>query len=198
MASTAHQEAASALGAELKTSATTVLADQAEQIAREKYGFVGRAEWLWGEKDSNYRLTLDNGSEYLLKILNPAENPAMTSMHSQALLHVEAADPGIPIQRIIRTLDGEADFRMTDDEGATRGVRMVTFVPGNPRNRSRILRSSAIALVRCWVGCRRLFKVSHMKPPIIASPGTCLTQRGCGTCCPSSATRRNEGGWRRR
>jgi len=130
MASTAHQEAASALGAELKTSATTVLADQAEQIAQEKYGFVGRAEWLWGEKDSNYRLTLDNGSEYLLKILNPAENPAMTSMHSQALLHVEAADPGIPIQRIIRTLDGEADFRMTDDEGATRGVRMVTFVPG--------------------------------------------------------------------
>jgi len=130
MASKAHQGTASGLGAELKTSATTVLADQAERIAREKYGLDGRAEWLWGEKDSNYRLTLADGTEYLLKILNPAENPAMTSMHSQALLHVEAEDPGIPIQRIIRTRNGEADFRMTDDEGGTRGVRMVTFVPG--------------------------------------------------------------------
>ncbi|AYD02615.1 phosphotransferase [Neorhizobium sp. NCHU2750] len=130
MASTASQGAASGLGAELKTGATAVPPDQAERIAREKYGLKGRAEWLWGEKDSNYRLTLDDGTEYLFKVLNPAENPAMTSMHSQALLHVEAADPGIPIQRIIRTVDGEADFRMTDDDGATRGVRMVTFVPG--------------------------------------------------------------------
>lgn len=130
MASTADQGAASVLGAELKTCATAVLADQAERIALEKYGLDGKAEWLWGEKDSNYRLTLADGTEYLLKILNPAENPAMTSMHSQALLHVEAADPGIPIQRIIRTLDGEADFRMTDVEGGTRGVRMVTFAPG--------------------------------------------------------------------
>ncbi|WP_313198760.1 phosphotransferase [Rhizobium sp.] len=130
MASTASQGAASGLGAELKTGATAVPPDQAERIAREKYGLTGKVEWLWGEKDSNYRLTLDDGTEYLFKVLNPAENPAMTSMHSQALLHVEAADPGIPIQRIIRTLDGEADFRMTDDEGGTRGVRMVTFAPG--------------------------------------------------------------------
>lgn len=130
MASTASQGTASGLGAELKTGATAVPPDQAERIAREKYGLSGKAEWLWGEKDSNYRLTLDDGREYLFKVLNPAENPAMTNMHSQALLHVEAADPGIPIQRIIRTLDGEADFRMTDDEGGTRGVRMVTFAPG--------------------------------------------------------------------
>jgi hydroxylysine kinase len=130
MASMASQEVAGGLGAELETGVTAVPPDQAERIAREKYGLVGKAEWLWGEKDSNYRLTLDDGTHYLFKVLNPAEPPAMTSMHSQALLHVEAADPGIPIQRIIRTLDGEADFRMIDDDGGTRGVRMVTFVPG--------------------------------------------------------------------
>lgn len=118
------------LGAELKTGVTAVTPDQAEHIARTKYGFDGKAEWLWGEKDSNYRLTRDDGTRYLLKVLNPAEPPSMTNMHSQALLHVEAADPGIPIQRIIRTLEGEADFRMTDDDGGTRGVRMVTFAPG--------------------------------------------------------------------
>ncbi|WP_047464364.1 phosphotransferase [Rhizobium rhizogenes] len=118
------------IGAELKTDAAAIPADQAEAIARDKYGLDGRVEWLWGEKDSNYRLTLPDGREYLFKVLNPAEDPGMTSMHSQALLHVEAVDPGIPVQRIIRTLDGEADFRMTDADGGTRGVRMVTFLPG--------------------------------------------------------------------
>ncbi|MBB3609740.1 phosphotransferase [Rhizobium sp. BK602] len=118
------------IGAELKTGAAAVPADQAEAVAREKYGLDGRMQWLWGEKDSNYRLTLADGRDYLFKVLNPAEDPGMTSMHSQALLHVEAADPGIPVQRIIRTLDGEADFRMTAEDGGTRGVRMVTFLPG--------------------------------------------------------------------
>lgn len=118
------------IGAELKTSAAAVPADQAEAIARDRYGLDGRVEWLWGEKDSNYRLTLADGREYLFKVLNPAEDPGMTAMHSQALLHVEAVDPGIPVQRIIRTLDGEADFRMADADGGTRGVRMVTFLPG--------------------------------------------------------------------
>ncbi|CAN7621504.1 phosphotransferase [Rhizobium rhizogenes] len=118
------------IGAELKTDAAAIPANQAETIARDKYGLDGRVEWLWGEKDSNYRLTLPDGREYLFKVLNPAEDPGMTSMHSQALLHVEAVDPGIPVQRIIRTLDGEADFRMIDADGGTRGVRMVTFLPG--------------------------------------------------------------------
>lgn len=118
------------LGAELETGVTAVPPDQAEMIARQHYGLTGKAEWLWGEKDSNYRLTLENGTAYLLKILNPAEDPKVTAMHSQALLHVEATDPGIPVQRIIRTRDGAADFRFVADDGGERGVRMVTFVPG--------------------------------------------------------------------
>ncbi|MGF9564319.1 phosphotransferase [Neorhizobium sp. BT27B] len=118
------------LGAELETGAVAVPPDQAEMIAREHYGLVGRAEWLWGEKDSNYRLTLEDGTAYLLKILNPAEDPQVTAMHSQALLHVEARDPGIPVQRIIKTREGAADFRFVADDGGERGVRMVTFVPG--------------------------------------------------------------------
>ena len=122
--------AATTVGAELKTEAVIVSAQEAEAIARENYGLDGKAEWLWGEKDSNYRLTLADGTEYLLKILNPAESQVVTAMHSQALIHVEAHDPEIPIQRIIPTVDGEADFRTVDRRGQERSVRMVTFVPG--------------------------------------------------------------------
>lgn len=131
MASSAMtRETASGLGSELKTGAAPVPPERAEHLAREKYGFSGRAEWLWGEKDSNYRLTLENGTAYLMKILNPGEDPALTGMHSGALLHVEAVDPDIPVQRIVKTLDGEADFRIGADGGEARSVRMVTFLPG--------------------------------------------------------------------
>ncbi|MGV4797137.1 phosphotransferase [Rhizobium sp. F40D2] len=119
-----------ALGAELETASVPVPCDKVQQIARDYYGLSGRAEWLWGEKDSNYRLMLEDGTAYLLKILNPAEDSLVTSMHSLALLHVERADPGIPTQRVIHTRDGATDFRLVADDGSERGVRMVTFAPG--------------------------------------------------------------------
>jgi hydroxylysine kinase len=128
-----HGEA-DVLGAELKTGVIAVPADQAERIALEHYGLVGRAEWLWGEKDSNYRLTVTEGDQagrdYLFKVLNPAEDPDVTAMHSQALLHMLAVAPDVPVQRIVPTAAGEADFLITADDGTARSVRMVTFVPG--------------------------------------------------------------------
>ena len=118
------------LGAELETASVPVSSEQAQQIACDHYGLSGRATWLWGEKDSNFRVTLEDGTPYLLKILNPAEDPLVTSMHSLALLHVEEVDPGIPTQRVILTREGAADFRFVADDGTERGVRMVTFAPG--------------------------------------------------------------------
>jgi Ser/Thr protein kinase RdoA (MazF antagonist) len=152
MSATTTNAAERMLGAELETSAIAVPPAQAEQIARDHYGLVGRAEWLWGEKDSNYRLTLEDGTAYLLKILNPAEDPLVTSMHSEALLHVQAMDPGIPVQRIIRTRDGAADFRFVADDAAAShritwdmkhagGTRDLMPAFADPRERARLERS---------------------------------------------------------
>jgi len=157
-------------GAELKTDAVIVKPEEAEAIALEKYGLEGRAEWLWGEKDSNYQLTLADGTHYLLKILNPGESPAVTRFHSQALLEVEQQDAGIPLQRVIRNLDGEADFRITDSAGQERSVRVVTFVPGSAQtdsehsstqryNAGRMLARLQLAL--------QGFKYDSLLPPII-------------------------------
>ncbi|MBP2171393.1 Ser/Thr protein kinase RdoA (MazF antagonist) [Erwinia toletana] len=129
-------ERGAAMGAELTTSAVIVQAAEAEAIARRVYGFDGRAEWLWGEKDSNYRLTLQQGREYLLKILSPAEDPAVSAMHSAALQHVEQVDGGIPVQRVIATLEGEANHLITDKSGQQRSVRLVTFLPGIAQRRA--------------------------------------------------------------
>lgn len=126
-----------AMGAELNTGAAVIQADEAEAIARRVFGLAGSAEWLWGEKDSNYRLALPEGSEYLLKILNPAEDPQVSMMHSAALLHVEQADEGIPLQRVIPTLNGEVTHLITDQNGQERSVRLVTFLPGIAQRRAQ-------------------------------------------------------------
>lgn len=127
-----------AVGTELTSDAAAVGPTEAERIAREVYGLEGRAEWLWGEKDSNYRLSLPDGTERLLKILSPAEDPSVTAMHARALMHLEAADPGIPVQRVIRTRDGAPDRRVEVEAGGERTVRMVSFLEGlSQRGRPR-------------------------------------------------------------
>ncbi|MDF2235284.1 phosphotransferase [Albimonas sp. CAU 1670] len=129
---------APAVGTELTSDAAAVGPAEAERIAREVYGLCGRAEWLWGEKDSNYRLTLPDGTARLLKILSPAEDPSVTAMHARALMHLEAADPGIPVQRVIRTRDGAPDRRIEVEAGGERTVRMVSFLEGvSQRGRPR-------------------------------------------------------------
>jgi hydroxylysine kinase len=124
-----------ALGAELNTGVAPVSAVEAQLIAKNYYGLDGKVEWLWGEKDSNYRLTLVDGTEYLLKILNPGEDPEMTAMHSLALRHVEQVDGSIPTQRIILTKSGAVDLSYTAADQTQRGVRMVSFVPGEGQRR---------------------------------------------------------------
>ena len=47
-----------------------------------------------------------DGSEWVLKIANPAENPALLDMQTQALLHIAEVDPGLAIPRVKATSDG--------------------------------------------------------------------------------------------
>lgn len=120
----------SSFGAELKTKAVIIEPEEAQAIALAQYGLQGTVKWLWGEKDSNYQLTLDDGTNYLLKILNSGEAQAVTQLHSKALMQAEQYDAGIPLQRIVKTVNGALDCRIVDKAEAERGVRLVTFVPG--------------------------------------------------------------------
>ncbi len=120
----------SGLGAELQTASTLMADRQVEDLVETHYGLSGKAEFLWGEKDSNHRLTLEDGSTCLVKVLNAGEKPETTSLHSNALLHVAHVDPGIPVQRIVPALNGAPDIRIPTEDGGTRAVRLVTFLHG--------------------------------------------------------------------
>jgi Ser/Thr protein kinase RdoA (MazF antagonist) len=130
MAALAVSDDMPGIGAGLSVVAPPVDDATAERIAAEHYGLVGRASGLVGEKDSNFRLALADGRTFFLKVLSPGEDPAVSNMHSRALMHVERAAPDLPLPRIVPTRDGREDFRLALAPGDVRTVRMTTFSRG--------------------------------------------------------------------
>lgn len=99
-------------------------------LVRHHYGFEPRATRLTGERDENFRLTAADGAEYILKVANPAEDPAETAFQTAALLHIENVDPGLPCPRVVRNRMGASDIRFVDDSDTERTARLLTFLTG--------------------------------------------------------------------
>jgi len=107
-------------------------ATRAEAFALEHWGLAGRLDALVSERDQNFRLTTADGTRYVLKIANSAEDPRVTDFQIQALLHVEGhGDPGLNVPRIIRTRDG-ATTAGIEIGGVPHIVRVVSYVAGRP------------------------------------------------------------------
>ena len=104
--------------------------EQVLAIVREHYGLEPRTSRLTGERDENFKLTTDDDAEYVLKIANPAENPAETDLQTAALLHIEKTDPALPCPRVVRDRTGGTHVRFVDACGAERTARVLTFLPG--------------------------------------------------------------------
>jgi len=117
--------------------ARPVPVEQVLELVREHYGLESRATRLTGERDENFRLTAPDGAAYVLKIANPAENPAETDFQTAALLHIEKTDPGLPCPRVLRDRAGGTHGHFTDERGAVRTVRVLTFLPGRLLGESR-------------------------------------------------------------
>ena len=90
----------------LETQAPAFSTEQAEAIAGRSFDIHASAHALGSERDQNFRLHAKDGSEWVLKIANPAENPALLDMQTQAMLHIAQVDPSLAIPRVKATPDG--------------------------------------------------------------------------------------------
>ena len=103
-------------------------AAEAENLARDHFGLDARAKVLTGERDRNFHLQAADGAEYVLKVVHPAEDPAVTDFQNRALLHLAAADPALPLPRVHPPLavpwavPGQPE----------RLVRVYSWLPGRP------------------------------------------------------------------
>ena len=107
-----------------------VAIETALALVRERYGIEPRSSArLTGERDENFSLTTSEGAEYVLKIANPAEDPAETDFQTAALLYLEKTARALPCPRVLRDRSGATHVRFAAD-GAGRTARVLTFLPG--------------------------------------------------------------------
>ncbi|MGJ4854673.1 phosphotransferase [Labrys sp. La1] len=116
----------------LSTLAPPVSKARAEAIIRDHYGLDVEAFPLIGERDNNFQLLAGDGREFLLKIVNPAEDVAVTDFQTEALLHIARRDADLPVPRVVRTQAGEAYFWLEEPGQPPRLVRVLTYLPGTP------------------------------------------------------------------
>lgn len=85
---------------------------------------------LGGERDTNMRVRA-GGDDFVMKIGEPATEEF--ARYEVALLdHLAAADPELPVPRVLRPHAGDALQQWNPDAGPPRLVRMYTFLPGSP------------------------------------------------------------------
>ena len=98
----------------------------------------GSAERLSAEFDDAFRLTAADDSSWFLKICladraaepdAPVSFKTAVSFQTAVLLHLAAAAPGLPVQRVVPALDGRPEVRVAG-EGHHRLVRMTSWLDG--------------------------------------------------------------------
>lgn len=116
----------------LATPSPSLSASLVEQIARKHFAVDGKACLLTGERDQNFRLSTDSGTDYIVKVTNPAEDPVVTDFQTQALLHIEHSNPTLPVPRLLRARDDKPDFTLKGEDGRPMIIRLLTLLPGMP------------------------------------------------------------------
>jgi 4-aminobutyrate aminotransferase-like enzyme/Ser/Thr protein kinase RdoA (MazF antagonist) len=81
---------------------------------------------LASERDLNLLI----GNRYVLKVSNPAEDPAVVDMENTAMAHALRTSPGLPIPTVVPATNGTTVVSATDDTGRTCLARLITVLPG--------------------------------------------------------------------
>jgi len=115
----------------MTTPAPAVSPEAAAELVHERFALAGSAASLDSERDRNFRFTADDGREYVLKISNPAESPAVLDFQARALDHIARTAPDLPVPRIEPGPDGEL-LQAVDLAGRRSLVRLVSYLPGTP------------------------------------------------------------------
>jgi Ser/Thr protein kinase RdoA (MazF antagonist) len=119
-------------------------------IADSLYGLSGELSRLDSERDQNFRLIATDGSSWVLKIANAAEDHQALAFQAALLRHVQTIDPALPLPHLRPTLAGEDLGKTGSRGGAAHFVRLVSWLPG------------------------QLYSASRRSPALHASLGECL------------------------
>jgi hydroxylysine kinase len=137
--------------------------DEAEEIALTHYAVRGRAQRFAAEHDDTFRLVAADGTSRLLKIgvvdARDAARPDPVSFQTAILLHLAAAAPRLPVQRVATTRAGAPEVQVACG-GTPRLVRLTTWLDGDLLGRgattAALRRDLGATLARLSVALRGL------------------------------------------
>jgi 4-aminobutyrate aminotransferase-like enzyme/Ser/Thr protein kinase RdoA (MazF antagonist) len=110
--------------------AAPVTPGDASRIAVQLYGLECTARALPGEYDDNFHLRAADSREFVLKIMHPAREESFVDMQCQALTHLAQRAPQLALPRVIPTLQGQLFCRTAIEDGSTRLVWLLSYIPG--------------------------------------------------------------------
>jgi Ser/Thr protein kinase RdoA (MazF antagonist) len=106
---------------------------EARRLLAEHYGLEGRLEPLGGERDANFLLhPADGSAQCMLKVSHPAESATVADFQTQALLHLAASAPELPVQRLRPARDGRTTVLDLAGDDRPRVVRLFSYLDGLP------------------------------------------------------------------
>jgi Ser/Thr protein kinase RdoA (MazF antagonist) len=130
------------------TTAPDVTAAEAAAIAGDYFGIDAAACLLTSERDKNFHLAAADGREYVLKVTNSAEDPAVIHFQTEALRHIEQQDATLPVPRVCVAKDGHAmrSLRLGTQDHV---VRLLSYLHGEPLYRTPASSRQRTELGRC-------------------------------------------------
>ena len=114
----------------LETPAPSFSNENVEEIAKEYFDLTGKLFPLNSERDQNFCLKTKDDGQFVIKIANSAENPAIIDMQLKALEHIVYTDPELPVPEVVISRNGLAIEQVQAPNGIQHCVRILTYLPG--------------------------------------------------------------------
>jgi 4-aminobutyrate aminotransferase-like enzyme/Ser/Thr protein kinase RdoA (MazF antagonist) len=145
----------------LETQSPSFTIEQVKDIANKLYGLTGNLFPLASERDQNFRISTEAGDQYVIKIANSAEDPAIIDMQLKALEHIALVDPRLPVPRILFSRNGSAIEQIQAENGTNHSMRILTYLSGAPPKDDppdhALLRPMGACLARLALALRGFF-----------------------------------------
>jgi 4-aminobutyrate aminotransferase-like enzyme/Ser/Thr protein kinase RdoA (MazF antagonist)/murein DD-endopeptidase MepM/ murein hydrolase activator NlpD len=99
-------------------------------FAQKFYTLQVQAQPLPSERDQNFLIQADNGDQFVLKIANATEEPAMLEAQNQVMRHLGNYIQFCP--RVVPAASGEEIIAVKSENGEQHFLRLVTYLTGTP------------------------------------------------------------------
>ncbi|MBN4070193.1 phosphotransferase [Olleya sp. AH-315-F22] len=103
---------------------------QAEHILLSLYSLAGTASSLPGYEDNNFRVNVDNGNIFILKISRPNEDEDYLNFQQELLQYIASNGKDIIAPKVKKDKNGNSISEITDEFGKQRKVRLLSWISG--------------------------------------------------------------------